>query len=57
MFTEEERCKVGVREKMSDRIDRDVLMCFAHVKRMGGEQLTGRVYESEVEGRNDRGRP
>merc|ERR1711905_52257 len=54
---EEVRERVGVPEKMSNRVDRKVLKWFGHVERMGGERLTKRVYMSEVEGVRGRGRP
>ena len=40
--TEVVRRKVGVSEKMSDRVDRKVLKCFRHVERMSGKLLTRR---------------
>ena len=49
--------RVGVRGKMSFRVDRKVSKWFGHAERMSGERLTIRVYEPEVEGRRDRGRP
>ena len=39
------RSGVGVREKMSDRVDRKVLRWCRHVER----RLTQRVHESEME--------
>ena len=47
---------VSLREKTSDRVEREVLKWFS-VERMSGERLTRRVYESKVEERRDRGRP
>ena len=41
---------------MSDRVERKVLKRFVHVKCMTEEQLTERVFESEVEGKRDRDR-
>ena len=34
---EELKRKVGVKEKLSDRVDRKVLKCFGYVERLGGE--------------------
>ena len=46
------RCRVGVREKRTDGVDRKVLKWFGYVERMSGDlkRFTKRVYESEVEG-------
>ena len=41
---------MGVKEKMSKRVDRKVLKWFGHVERMGDERLTKKVYKSEVGG-------
>ena len=41
---------------MSDRVDCKVLKWFGHLKRMSVERLTERIYESDVEGRKDRGK-
>ena len=38
-------------------VDRKVLKGFGHIGHMSGKHLTKRVYESEVEGRKDRGMP
>ena len=51
------RERVGVPERLSERVDRKVLKWFGHVERMGNERLTKRVYVSEVEGERGRGRP
>ena len=51
------RERVGVPEKLSNRVDRKVLKWFGHVERMGSERLTKKVYVSEVEGERGRGRP
>ena len=51
------RHRVGVREKMSEIIDHMALKRFGHVKRLSGEWLSKRAYESMVEGRRDGGRP
>ena len=51
------RERVGVPEKLSERVDRKVLKWFGHVERMGNERMTKRVYMSEVEGERGRGRP
>ena len=51
------RERVGVDEKLSERVDRKVLKWYGHVERMSGERLTKRVYRSEVEGERGRGRP
>ena len=48
---------MGVKEKMSKRVDRKVLKCFGHVERMGNERLTKNVYKSEVLGERVVGRP
>ena len=45
---EEVRCIVGVREKVSGRVDRKVLKCFRQVYRMTEEQMTYRVESSVV---------
>ena len=37
---DEVRCRVGVRDKMSDTVDRKVLKWFGHVERMSGEWTT-----------------
>ena len=49
------RERVGVDEKLSERVDRKVLKWYGHVERMSGERLTKRVYRSEVEGERGRG--
>jgi len=51
------RGRVGVREKISERVDREMLKWFGHVVPMRDERLTMKVYESEVEGVRSRGRP
>ena len=48
---------VGVGQKVSDRIGRKVLRWFRIMERMSGELLTRRVYESEVVGVRNRGKP
>ena len=53
----EERRRVSVRVKMSDRLDGKNFECIRHVECLGGERLTQRVYEFEVEERRDRGSP
>ena len=50
---EEVRHRVGVREKLSDRVNRKFFKRFRHVERMHGERLARRVHQSEVEGRRD----
>ena len=57
MRNEVVRERVGVPEKLSNRVDRKVLKWFGHVERMGGERMTKRVYMSEVDGVRGRGRP
>ena len=52
----EVRCEVGVMMKMSERFDWKLLKNFGE-KRMSGDRLTERVYESKVEGKRDRRRP
>ena len=42
---------------MSNSDDWKVSMLFGHVKHMSGEQLRTRVYQCEMEGRCDKGRP
>ena len=49
----EVRCRVGVREKMSDKVDRKKLKKLRHVERMGEERLTKRVHLLVVEGRSE----
>ena len=51
------RERMGVKEKMSKRVDRKVLKWFGHVERMGDERLTKKVYKSEVGGERGIGRP
>ena len=51
------RRRVGVREKMNDWVKRKLLKWFSRVERMSEERLTESAYDSEVEGRRDRGRP
>ena len=41
---------------MSDEVVRKVLKWFKHVEHVSGEYLTKIVYESDVEGRWDKGR-
>ena len=48
---------MGVKEKMSKRVDRKVLKWFGHVERMGDERLTKKVYNSDVGGVRGVGRP
>ena len=45
----EVRQLVGVREKMRDTVDFKVFKWLGHMDRMGGEPLTKRVYESDVQ--------
>ena len=45
------RRSVGVKEKMSDGMDRKILKWFGYVERITRNQLTTRVYESVVVGR------
>ena len=40
-----------------ERIERNVLKWFGHVKRMGEEKLFKRLYQANVEGNTGRGRP
>ena len=54
---EKMRRRVDVREQMNDRVDRKALEWFGHVERMSGERLSKRVYQAEVEGKSNRGRP
>ena len=41
---------MGVKQKMSKKVDRKGLKWFGHVERMGDERLTKKVYKSEVGG-------
>ena len=43
------RRKIGVRKKMSERVDRKFLKWFGHVERASGERLNKKVYGSEEE--------
>ena len=44
------RRRVSLRENMSYRLDRESFNKFGHMQHKSGEQLTERVYESDVEG-------
>ena len=43
--------------EISERVDWNVLNQFGHMEHMSEEQLTERVYKSNVEGRREIGRP
>jgi len=51
------RERLGVREKISKRVDRKVLKWFGNVERMGDERLNKKVYNSEVGGERGVGKP
>jgi len=51
------RERVGVPESLIERVDRNVLMWFGHVERMGSDRLTKRVCMSEMRRERGRGRP
>ena len=55
-MNEKVRCRDGATGKIRDKVDWKVLMCLEYVGPMSGERLTKKVYESEAEGRRDRGR-
>ena len=44
------RRRIGMRDKMSDRVDLKVLKWLGHTERMRGERLSKRMYEPDVEG-------
>ena len=50
-----EICRCGL--SVLERIERNVLKCLGHVKRMGKERLVKRVYRINVEDSRGRGRP
>ncbi len=52
-------CHVGEGKKCGvvEEVKRQTLKWFGHMKRMGKSKMTRRVYVSEIEGGNVRGRP
>lgn len=56
-MNEEVRRSAGASDKMSDKDDRKALKWLGHMERMSGQWLTKTMYENEVEGRRERGRP
>ena len=47
---ERARNRVDVKENMSGRVDRIVLMCFRLLEILNWERLASRVYELDVDG-------
>ena len=54
---EEVRERTGVRKKLAERVDTNVLRWFGHVERMEDGRLLKKVVKARVEGRGARGRP
>ena len=54
---EEVRGRTGVIDELSGRVDESVLKWFGHMKRMGNERLTTRVWSAEAAETRVLGRP
>ena len=50
---EEVRSKVGVRNKISEKVNQYFLNWYRYMECLSGDKWTKRVYESDMEGRMD----
>ena len=56
-WNEQDGRRLGVIEKLNERVDRKVLKWFEHVERMKRERLTKIACEFDVEGERDKRSP